>query len=68
MDTYKVTVSMALSPFALNLFSNLIITWNDFILNANFLFELRHNNEIRFYITLDVRKYWSYIQKMFFEQ
>ena len=48
---------MALGPFPLNLFPNLIITWNDFILNVKFLFELRYSSEIKFYITLDVRRY-----------
>jgi len=52
-----VTVLMALSPFPLNLFPTFIITWNDFILNVKFLFELRYSSEIKFYITLDVRRY-----------
>jgi phosphoglycerol transferase MdoB-like AlkP superfamily enzyme len=32
---------------------------NNFILNIKFLFELSYRNEIKFYITLDVRRYYS---------
>ena len=51
-DCVDGTWSISLKPI-----STLIITWNNFILNVKFLFELRYSSEIKFYITLDVRRY-----------